>query len=225
VYVSNYGDSTVSVIDCVGDTVVATIMAGRYPYHLAHNPQHDKVYVISGTGNDVVVLDGTGDSIITKVNVGASPYNVAYSERTGLAYVGVNARHLVLIDGATNEVRKTVPSGVRSEVFALNPTGGRVYAISAYSSDISVIVDSLTGIEESPKPQASSHKLVPTIIRGILFLPSSSPSLHPSSLLDVSGRKVLDLTPGANDVRGLRAGVYFIREAQAQAVTKVVVTH
>ena len=26
-------------------------------------------------------------------------------------------------------------------------------------------------------------------------------------------------------VRGLRAGVYFIREAQAQAVTKVVVTH
>ena len=45
-------------------------------------------------------------------------------------------------------------------------------------------------------------------------------------LLDASGRRVLELKPGANDVSALAPGVYFIREvqaqAQAQAVRKVV---
>jgi hypothetical protein len=45
-------------------------------------------------------------------------------------------------------------------------------------------------------------------------------------LLNVTGRKVLDLKSGANDVRALAPGVYFVREAQAQAqaVRKIVLT-
>jgi hypothetical protein len=48
-------------------------------------------------------------------------------------------------------------------------------------------------------------------------------------LLDISGRRVLDLHAGANDVQTLVPGVYFVREAQvqaqAQAVRKVLVLH
>jgi hypothetical protein len=56
----------------------------------------------------------------------------------------------------------------------------------------------------------------------------SSPSSL--SLSDISGRKVLDLRPGANDVRALAPGVYFVRSEpsaasrEPSAVTKVVVT-
>jgi hypothetical protein len=62
-----------------------------------------------------------------------------------------------------------------------------------------------------------------TIVRGLLHMPVRP---GPTRLLDVSGRKVLDLLPGANDVRALAPGVYFVREAQAQApaTRKVVVT-
>ncbi len=48
--------------------------------------------------------------------------------------------------------------------------------------------------------------------------------------MDISGRKVMDLKAGANDVRGLAPGVYFVRSEpsavgrQPSAVTKVVVT-
>jgi hypothetical protein len=42
-------------------------------------------------------------------------------------------------------------------------------------------------------------------------------------LLDASGREVLDLKAGANDVSGLAPGVYFVRQ-EPQAVTKVVIT-
>jgi hypothetical protein len=47
-------------------------------------------------------------------------------------------------------------------------------------------------------------------------------------LLDAAGRKVMGLRPGANDVRHLAAGIYFLRPGSgvghdASRVTKVVV--
>ena len=49
---------------------------------------------------------------------------------------------------------------------------------------------------------------------------AASPS--PGWLLDAAGRKVLDLGPGVNDVRGLSPGIYFVVEART--VLKVVLT-
>ena len=73
----------------------------------------------------------------------------------------------------------------------------------------------------------------PTVVRSVLFLPgavSGERSAEHAELLDVSGRKVLGLKPGANDVRHLSPGVYFVRPAScvereaSGVVTKVVVT-
>jgi hypothetical protein len=44
----------------------------------------------------------------------------------------------------------------------------------------------------------------------------------PSWLLDVSGRRVMRLRPGLNDVGRIAPGVYFVKEAQAQAQAHVV---
>ena len=87
-------------------------------------------------------------------------------------------------------------------------------------------LDQVPGIEQAdnrPLPNVTGEA---SVIRGVLFLPRSlDPSIH-RSLLDITGREALGLKPGANDVRGLAPGVYFVREAQAQAqaVCKVVVT-
>jgi hypothetical protein len=43
-------------------------------------------------------------------------------------------------------------------------------------------------------------------------------------LVDISGCKVLELHSGANDVRTLAPGIYFVRERPASAVRKVIVT-
>jgi hypothetical protein len=71
---------------------------------------------------------------------------------------------------------------------------------------------------------------MPTVIRGVLFLPGDrGPETGDrSALMDVSGRKVMDLHAGANDVRALAPGVYFLRQASgvirdAPSVTKVVI--
>jgi hypothetical protein len=90
-----------------------------------------------------------------------------------------------------------------------------------------------TGIEETMNEERGAMNPGPTIVRGTLFLSASGVRREASSiLLDISGRKVLPLKPGANDVSRLSPGVYFVREQSvvssqhsgSTGVTKVIVT-
>jgi hypothetical protein len=71
-----------------------------------------------------------------------------------------------------------------------------------------------TGLEESEMSEVTGGKRLPSIIRGVLETSrqltaySSQPEFD---LLDICGRKVMELQPGPNDVSRLAPGVYFIR--------------
>jgi hypothetical protein len=85
----------------------------------------------------------------------------------------------------------------------------------------------------SLKPQAADFALGPTVVRGVLVMPGARVEKRESrgELLDLTGRKVLDLVSGANDVSRLVSGVYFVRsepsavsrEPSAVSVRKVVI--
>ena len=66
------------------------------------------------------------------------------------------------------------------------------------------------GIAERQQLAAHRSRPLPTVVRDVLFLPPS-PLSTPHSLLSIDGRRVMSLRPGANDVRGLAPGVYFVR--------------
>jgi len=71
-----------------------------------------------------------------------------------------------------------------------------------------------SGVADNPKPRAANPRPAATFVRNVLFLPeTSSDKLQAANLLDIAGRSVLDLHPGANDVSGLAPGVYFVRAA------------
>jgi subtilisin family serine protease len=83
--------------------------------------------------------------------------------------------------------------------------------------------------DKRPMPDVRPVTPVPTIIRGVIQVDSRQYTAHRggAELLDSSGRKVLDLTPGPNDISRLAPGVYFVRSAsrgQRSAVSKVVIT-
>ncbi len=88
------------------------------------------------------------------------------------------------------------------------------------------------GIQETPNAEVRTPRPLPTIVRGVLFLgvDSRQHSAYRAELLDISGRQVLDMKPGANDVSHLAPGVYFVcSEPSAvsrkpSAVTKVIIT-
>ncbi len=89
-----------------------------------------------------------------------------------------------------------------------------------------VWLPSSSAVEERSKPQAASPKLRPTVLRSVLFLPeavSGGRSAVSGRLLDITGRKVLDLHPGANDVRRLAPGVYFVSSPTDRGTARVVI--
>jgi len=88
--------------------------------------------------------------------------------------------------------------------------GGSVEAMTPYAF---VIGDTVLGVAESHRPQAARRTLEASIVRGVLVLgavDSRRQTAYRAQLLDVSGRKALELHTGANDVSKLSPGVYFV---------------
>jgi hypothetical protein len=104
-----------------------------------------------------------------------------------------------------------------------------------------VWIDSVTvgnpGVEERGTPDVGRTVPVQTIVRGVLYLPGGSDfpvakgrgsETSPTFLLDITGRKVIELHPGLNDVSRFGSGVYFLCLASgagrnASSVSKVVI--
>ncbi len=85
----------------------------------------------------------------------------------------------------------------------------------------------VAGIEEMTSDEVQVTKSGPTIIRGVLYLPSSLLTAN-CSLLSIDGRKVLDLHAGSNDVSRLARGVYFVARQDSRDtryVHKIVINH
>ncbi|MBM3331955.1 hypothetical protein FJY68_08925 [candidate division WOR-3 bacterium] len=72
------------------------------------------------------------------------------------------------------------------------------------------------GTSDRPPDRLRTASRFPTVVRDLLFLPESSDPKRPCWMLDATGRKVMELRPGANDVRSLVPGVYFVRRNSAR---------
>jgi hypothetical protein len=103
-----------------------------------------------------------------------------------------------------------------------------IYA-ACWEAGVSIYESTQVAVAEPKQDEERQVRKGASVVRGVLFLPGNGEGrMAKGDLLNVSGRKVLDLHSGANDVRALAPGVYFIREAQAQAqaqaVRKIVLT-
>jgi hypothetical protein len=78
------------------------------------------------------------------------------------------------------------------------------------------------GIQEPGFEPAGQPSVTPLVASHELYLRGPGKA----SLTDISGRKVMDLAPGQNDIRHIAPGVYFLRPAESgerPAVRKVVI--
>jgi len=129
-----------------------------------------------------------------------------------------------------NEAGYYITSG-----FAWGVAAAGSYAyVAANDSGLRIIEFYGAGVEE-PRPTPDAPRITPgaTIVRGVLWLGGAGQSqcvgrtgLRDSpcaALLDIGGRKVLDLRPGPNDISSLAPGVYFARE-EYSSVRRFVVT-
>jgi len=193
----------------------------RWPYFglsmtfLAYSDVTKKLYWI--VDDSVLAIDATSDTVTARLSTSVS-YKAACFDHTGRYLFCASHFDSTMriydteVDSLVGTYRFLPPPSTNPAITS-NPERGSIYV--GCQDVILVYSDLPPGVEEG-QLQASSSKTQATVVRGVLFLPPSLLS-PPSSLLSVDGRKVLDLHPGANDVRALAPGVYFVREAQAQA--------
>ena len=124
------------------------------------------------------------------------------SSEGGVVRQGGNQTDLALVSGAGSQLF-LVYQGWAGRV------GNKTYNTDRIWGDMNP--NTGLGLEEGQPPATRGYRPMATVVRGVLFLPEvSSGKLQAASLLDIAGRKVLDLHSGANDVRALAPGVYFV---------------
>jgi len=221
------GFLVVSVADPANPSIASGYFFDMAP-PMAIAVSDDYAYVtVRARGLHVFSVDDSGRAThIGQCGGYARAWGVAASR--GYAYVAADEDGLRVISLADPAHPTEVASYDAPNWWANGVTTAGDYVYVAYGMAGLQIFQALGGIEESPKPQAASCKLEPTIVRGVLFAAGARDEGQGTrdGLLDISGRKVLKLKSGANDVSYLAPGVYFVRSAvggERSAVTKVII--
>jgi len=127
VYVGNFQDNTVSVLDLATDSVVATIPVTKGPHGIAATRDGRWVLVSGDGSSQVSVIDAATDKVVRTVEVGKSPHGITVTPDGKLALVAVNGQsQIAYVDLATLTVvaRVAVPA---PHTVGLSPDGKTAY--------------------------------------------------------------------------------------------------
>ncbi|MEO0108872.1 MAG: hypothetical protein ABIK62_06865, partial [candidate division WOR-3 bacterium] len=91
---------------------------------------------------------------------------------------------------------------------------GENACVTNFECGLQIVETYRAGSEECPDCTVLGATRTPLFVRGVLHLPESGPgTAYQADLLDVTGRRVRVLRPGANEVSSLSPGIYFLRGA------------
>ena len=228
-YYSDQSPSMIFTIDVLTDSVIASESLPVRVDSMILNRRLQKLYLCSST--KTLVYDCVRGTVVDSVNAGLT-YTALMDDRNDKLYL----RYGAVVDCRYDSVVTQLDS-INPRSMAWDAIDNRVF--KATTSRLYVYRDDPYGIADTPV--GLKKQRFATIVRGVLFLPRDVGAGHDPNvghlgscpkpeLLDITGRKVLDLKPGANDVRALAPGVYFVRSGpsaasrQPSAVMKVVVT-
>lgn len=140
VYVTNFDDDTVSVIDPEAGAVVRTVAVDAGPLGVAASPDGTRIYVGFHAGTLSVLRTGD-DQVIARVPAGESPNGVAVTPDGVYIVVTDTVADRVAIVAAENlEVRASVPGGQQPSGLALDGSG-RLAFTSNFSGATVTVVD------------------------------------------------------------------------------------
>jgi hypothetical protein len=214
----------------VGDTIIAEARTFYAQADSWGSPVKitnlDSLHQLYNSGTLAISGDGRVHTALMVQDTADSRYNVYYTSSSDHG-VSWSDLELVTDDTTVNSFYPDIAADITGHAYVVWYEFDGALGTEWFSTNAPAGIAEETSNAELRAPNSS-----PTVVRGVLLLPeATSPNLQaPSCLLDVSGREVMDLKPGVNDVSHLSPGVYFLRSEpsavsrQPSAVTKVVVT-
>jgi len=145
VYVGNFKDNTVSVVDVDEGKVVATVPVAAGPDGIVVSADGKSVFVSGSSASSVSVIDAARDSVSKTIEVGMGPQGLALGPGGKQVLVAVNgADRVAFVDAASGAIADTaaVP---KPHTIAVKPDGSQAYVSSQQPGNFAVaIVDMAT---------------------------------------------------------------------------------
>jgi YVTN family beta-propeller protein len=182
VYVSNWGDTTVSVVDVSGATpvVTQTIDVGTHPNVMLLNPANNELYVANADSDTISVLDTTTNQVVRTIDlapfpkspVGASPDGLAISSDGSFLFVANATDNDVAIillarDGRPDHVQGLIPTGWIPSGVVLSPDNLQLAVINSKGLGAG---PNLQGPNPYLDPESTDQQYVGSMIVGSLSL-------------------------------------------------------
>jgi len=228
-----YLNNRLYVADVAAGLRIISVSDPAHPVEVGYCDTPGNALGVAVIGDYAYVADGVDGLRVISVTDPAHPAEVGYYDTPGYAYgVAVIGDYAYVAADLYGLRVISVADPANPVEVGFYDTPSQALGV-AVSGDYAYVADNTAGlqiyqfygagVEEGDKPQVSGLKPQATIVQSVLYLPeATSHKPQAASLLDASGRKVLDLKVGANDVSALAPGVYFVREAQAQAQAQAV---
>jgi YVTN family beta-propeller protein len=163
VYVANYVDATVSVVDVSSASVVATIpVAGPQPLGMVVTPDGGRLYVVNEGGDSVSVVDTLAGTELTTIAVSPGPNLAAINPAGTRVYVTKDDGQVAVLDTTTNVVTTTVTTGGVPYGVDVTPDGSRVY-VGDFGSPRVMVIDTAANALVSTIPVSCPSPCFPAV--------------------------------------------------------------
>ena len=165
VYVGNFKDSTVSVVDTGNGAVVATVPVAAGPHGMGMSPDGRFVYVTGDGSSSMSVIDTATDRVVETVEVGATPHGLAMLPDGRTLLVGVyGADRVAFFDTASRRVVATLPVA-KPHTIAVRPDGAVAVVASQEPGKFALVVVDLAtrtvaraiALDKPPRDPEFSH--------------------------------------------------------------------
>ncbi|HTS39903.1 MAG TPA: plastocyanin/azurin family copper-binding protein [Xanthobacteraceae bacterium] len=144
VYVGNFKDNTVSVVDMAMGKVVATIPVAAGPHGMTITRNGRWVYVAGDGSAQVSLIDTSTDKVVQTIDVGKSPHGLTLTPDGKRLLVAVNGEdRIAFVDTAKHQVVGSVPVA-KPHTVAIRPDGKVAYVSSQQPGSFALVVIDLS---------------------------------------------------------------------------------
>jgi YVTN family beta-propeller protein len=146
VYVANFDDGTVSVVDPTTFTVTATIPVEHGPVGVAATSDGRRIYVANFQAGTVSMIGTRSGQVVATFPVGASANGVAVSaDGANVVVTDTFADEAVIIDALNGRTRARVHAGQAPAGIVLSPDGALAF-VADYGEASVAVIDVVNGL-------------------------------------------------------------------------------
>ncbi len=138
-YIPNESDNTVSVVNAVSGSLVATIPVGMLPDAEAISPDGSTVYISNQGSHDVSVINTATNTVIATIPIGFPAKAIVVNHAGAMVYVA-SGNGVKVISTVSNTVVGTLSSGSPDGI-AIDPTDQYVYTVDYASPGVVKQID------------------------------------------------------------------------------------